>query len=115
MLALRAVLLAGFVIACTSGCGRSSVLEAEISETEIAGTLTAYVTSWLDLDDHFNRGVAKSGAGIGLTSRIEGGHHEIQCLQVLQYAYVSVAFDANPGVWYRYRVDCKHDQGTAGI
>ena len=48
----------------------------------------------------------KSG-GQGLDFRIKDGHHEVRCLAVLQYAYASVAFEADPNYFYRYRVDCK--------
>lgn len=97
-----------------SGCDDPASLDFDVSRTEIHGTLTAYVTSWLDLDTHFGAPVAVVGCGPKLDCRLEGGHHQIRCKEVLQYEYVNVEFEADPQTEYRYRVDCKHNQGGGG-
>ncbi|HEX6373198.1 MAG TPA: hypothetical protein VF006_30015 [Longimicrobium sp.] len=106
------VLNCAFLVGCAtvfSGCEHSTGLNVDAHQTEIEGTLTAFVTAWLDLDEYFGADIRLSGTGPGLALRL-GEHHEIRCTQVLQYAYVSVTFSADPQQWYRYRVDCR--EGT---
>ena len=112
MSGLKRTVLFGLAV-LVSGCENSPTLAIEPKRNEIAGSFTAYVTSWLNLDQKLAHEIVKSG-GQGLDFRIKDGHHEVRCLAVLQYAYASVAFEADPNYFYRYRVDCKHDQGTAG-
>lgn len=106
---LRMVALAWFGIVGTSCTSTAAPLDVEPEKNLIAGTLTAYVTSWFDLDDHFGADVVGSGAVFGLDIRLHDGHHEIKCQKADQDGYVDVRFQAP--TWHMYRVICKHQQG----
>lgn len=106
------VLAAACTAVTMTACENATAPDLVANETAYIGTLTGYVTSWLDLDDELGADVTQSGGSEGYEIRVVDGHHQLRCLAVLQYAYVSVSFANTGGQQYRYRIDCQHDQGT---
>lgn len=92
-------------------CSGPTTAEIELARTEIDGTLVAYVTSWLDLNKHFNATITGIGTWESeLLTRLDTDqHHEIRCVAAKQYAFLSVRFSGPD--WHRYQVDCR--DGTA--